>query len=52
MHLWYETHDGDDTLSLFTGEVFFLSDDGTGARLSCPMDDHLFTSSTSDDFDC
>ena len=42
MYIEYHTHDSDDTLRLSTGEVFFLSDDGSGARLSCPMDDQLF----------
>ena len=42
MRISYHTHDSDDTLRLSTGEVFFLSDDGSGARLSCPMDNHLF----------
>ena len=42
MYIAYWTNDNDDTLRLSRGEVFFLSDDGSGARLSCPMEDHLF----------
>merc|ERR1712126_274191 len=42
MRITYYTTDDADTLRLSRGEVFFLSDDGSGARLSCPMEDHLF----------
>ena len=53
MYIRYYSTDLDDTLSLSTGEVFFLSVNGTGARLSCPMDDHHFGGSLgSDTFDC
>lgn len=53
MSIEYHTHDSDDTLRLSTGEVFFLSDDGTGARLSCPINDHLFGHSGDYEyFDC
>ena len=55
MYIRYYSTDLDDTLSPSTGEVFFLSDDGTGARLSCPMDDHLFDDDGNGDyelFDC
>ena len=54
MYIEYHTHDSDDTLRLSTGEVFFLSDDGSGARLSCPMHDFLFDRNGDYDeyFDC
>ena len=42
MRIIYYDNGSGDTLRLSTGEVFFLSDDGSGARLSCPMDDLLF----------
>ena len=54
MYIRYYSTDLDDTLSLSTGEVFFLSVNGTGARLSCPMEDHLFDRNGDYDeyFDC
>ena len=52
LRIAYITNNSGDTLRLSTGEVFFLSDDGSGARLSCPMDDHLFGSYDYEYFDC
>ena len=55
MRISYWTRDSasDDTLRLSRGEVFFLSDDGSGARLSCPMEEFLFDHDNAEEyFDC
>ena len=55
MRIIYYDNGSGDTLRLSTGEVFFLSDDESGGKLSCPMDDHFFgygVGETDESFDC